>query len=192
MTAPVPDMPKSKLFADDIILNLKQEIDNVQRVFDRINEFTQIGGYKINENKTEVLLFNAGTENLPYVSQQKANSSEPVRSTADRLSPGTPTFNPDVRVPSKRKDGQKRAPLFEEEEDRRLEDEEQTTEGDLKEEPQGRQPTRETETNSGEDDELEAPRRGDALSTARTSRYNSSHIPEGTWLSQLTGPTLPS
>lgn len=63
---PMREALKLKLYADDMVLYLKANKDNVKRVFNKISEFTAIGGYKINQVKSEALIFNNSPEILPF------------------------------------------------------------------------------------------------------------------------------
>ncbi|KAJ1165394.1 hypothetical protein NDU88_005822 [Pleurodeles waltl] len=87
--------------------------------------------------------------------------------TIDCRNPETPTFNPDVRVWAKRKDGLTKGAAFEEEDK-----EEEPNEG-----PKTEQPHRETGMTSGEEEEPAMPQRDDARPAVRTSCYNSRHVP---------------
>ncbi|KAJ1138055.1 hypothetical protein NDU88_004446 [Pleurodeles waltl] len=83
----------------------------------------------------------------------------------------------------KRKDGLKRstAVLEEGEEDRHRKEER----GVPHEEPHKGEPPREIGADNGDTEGPEAPRREDTPSTVRNPRSNASHIPGGTWLSQV-------
>ena len=47
---------KLSLFADDIILNIGNSKDSTKKLYELINEFNKVAGYKINKQKSIVFL----------------------------------------------------------------------------------------------------------------------------------------
>ena len=48
---------KLSLFADDMIVYMKNPIDSTQKLLDLINEFGKTAGYKVNTQKSKALLY---------------------------------------------------------------------------------------------------------------------------------------
>lgn len=60
---------KLKAFADDLVLTVENPLESVPKVLEKLNEFGQVAGFKLNKGKSKMLVKNMTEQNKNELEQ---------------------------------------------------------------------------------------------------------------------------